>query len=93
MEAHRKYADVMYMVEGTETIYVKPTQALRTITAEYDPEKDALLAELDRDVTSVCLTAGQFVVLFPQDAHAPGCNDIQTAGVKKIIGKMKIMQD
>lgn len=31
-EAHRKYVDVMYMVEGEETIYVKPTDEICTVT-------------------------------------------------------------
>ena len=71
-EAHRAYIDVMYMVEGEETIYVKPTSQLSNITKEYDPAGDALLADLDADATPVRLTAGSFIVLMPQDAHAPG---------------------
>lgn len=89
-EAHEKYIDVMYMVEGEEIIYVKPTDALSTITKEYDPAIDALLAKLDSDATPVRLTAGSFVVLFPQDAHAPACYDTAPQTVKKIIGKVKI---
>ena len=89
-EAHEKYIDVMYMVEGEEIIYVKPTEALSTITKEYDPAIDALLAKLDSDAAPVRLTAGSFVVLFPQDAHAPACYDTAPQTVKKIIGKVKI---
>lgn len=87
-EAHRKYADVMVMIEGEETIYVKNTAALQNITKEYDAEGDYLLAALDTDRTAVRLTAGSFVVLFPQDAHAPGCDADGKAPVKKIIGKV-----
>ena len=89
-EAHEKYIDVMYMVEGEEIIYVKPTDALREITKEYDPAIDALLAKLDEDAIPVRLTAGTFVVLFPQDAHAPNCFVTAPQKVKKIIGKVKI---
>ena len=89
-EAHEKYIDVMYMVEGEEIIYVKPTDALREITKAYDPAIDALLAKLDDDAIPVRLTAGTFVVLFPQDAHAPACYDKASQTVKKIIGKVKI---
>ena len=32
--------------------------------------------------------AGSFVVLFPQDAHAPGCEADGKSSVKKIIGKV-----
>ena len=89
-EAHQKYIDVMYMVEGEETIYVKPTAQLTNITKEYDPTGDALLADLDADATPVRLTAGSFIVLMPQDAHAPACWVDGAKNVKKIIGKVRV---
>ena len=89
-EAHRAYIDVMYMVEGEETIYVKPTSQLSKITKEYDPAGDALLADMDADATPVRLTAGSFIVLMPQDAHAPACWVDEAKGVKKIIGKVRV---
>lgn len=89
-EAHQKYIDVMYMVEGEEIIYVKPTHKLSDITKPYDGQIDALLASLDRDAAPVRLTEGSFIVLFPQDAHAPACCDKVPQTVKKIIAKVKI---
>ena len=89
-EAHRDYIDVMYMVEGEETIYVKPTSQLSNITKEYDPAGDALLADFDADATPVHLTAGSFVILYPQDAHAPGCKYGESKNVKKIVGKVRL---
>ncbi len=90
LEAHRKYIDVMYMVEGTETIYVKPTDDLNTIIKEYDESIEALLAKLDDDASAVTLKKGEFIVLFPQDAHAPGCIADTKATVKKIVAKIAI---
>ncbi len=89
-EAHQEYIDVMYMVEGEETIYVKPTSQLSAITTAYDPKIEALLAQFDDDATAVHLTAGSFIVLFPQDAHSPGCHWGDERSVKKIIGKVKL---
>ena len=89
-EAHQKYIDVMYMIEGEEIIYVKPTNRLCEVTKAYDPAIDALLAQADADATPVRLSAGSFIVLFPQDAHAPGCYDMAPQTVKKIIGKVRI---
>ena len=89
-EAHKKYIDVMYMVEGEEIIYVKPTEKLSSVTKPYDPQVDALLANIDEDATPVRLTAGSFIVLFPQDAHAPACYDSAPKTVKKIIAKVRI---
>ena len=89
-EAHKQYIDVMVMVEGTETIYVKPTDALSHVYQEYKPEVEALLADFDTDATPVRLEAGSFVVLFPQDAHSPACDAEGAVNVKKIIGKVRI---
>ena len=52
-EAHRQYLDVMYMVEGEEIIYVKPTERLLTVTKPYSAEIDALLGETDMDATQL----------------------------------------
>ena len=89
-EAHRAYADVMYMVEGEETIYVKPVSQLSNITAQYNPDGDYLLADFDADATPVHLTAGSFVILLPQDAHAPNCWYGEAKNVKKIVGKVRL---
>lgn len=89
-EAHRQYIDVMYMVEGSETICVKPVDQLAKVTKEYNPEIDALLAETDPDVTLAHLEAGSFIILFPQDAHSPGCHIDTPSSVKKIVAKVKI---
>ena len=89
-EAHREYIDVMYMVEGTEVIYVKPVDRLRHVTKEYDPAIEALLADIDEDGCEIRLEKGDFVILFPEDAHAPACHADGQVHVKKIIGKVKI---
>ena len=90
LEAHKQYIDVMCMVDGEETIYVKQTDDIKNITKEYDSEIDALLGDLDDDVIPVRLKKGEFVVLFPQDAHSPACVACTPLNVKKIIGKVRI---
>ena len=88
MEAHRKYADVMLMLEGEEAIYVKPTQELAELTKEYDPACDALLAKVDADAAKIVLAPGRFVVFFPEDAHCPACCVTEPRQVKKVIAKV-----
>lgn len=90
-EAHQQYADVMVMIEGTETIYVKHTDKLSHVYQEYDPAIEALLADFDTDATPVRMEPGSFVVLLPQDAHSPGCHVDGPVNVKKIIGKVKLV--
>ena len=89
-EAHRKYLDVMYMLDGEEIIYVKPTNRLSNVTKEYDPAIEALLAAPDADGTAVRLQAGQFIVLFPQDAHCPSRCAGESIKVHKLIGKLAV---
>ena len=43
-EAHRRYADLMFMAEGEETVFYTPAAELREITSAYDAESDCLLA-------------------------------------------------
>jgi len=90
MEAHRKYADVMCMIEGEETICVKPTALLHHITQAYDESRDALLADTEEDCCEIRLHPGEFVILFPEDAHAPGCRANGPSHVKKIVGKVRL---
>ena len=89
-EAHRNYIDVMYIVEGAETIYVKSVDKLQNVKKEYNPERDILQADIDEDTTAVRLEAGSFAVFFPQDSHAPGCHADGPGKVKKIVGKIRI---
>lgn len=90
MEAHRKYADVMLMLEGEEALYFKPTEKLGHLTNEYDPEQDALLARLDADASRLVFRPGMFAVLLPEDAHCPGCQLRGPSHVKKIIAKVML---
>jgi len=90
LEAHKKFIDVMYIVSGTESIYVNNTKEIPSILSEYDEGRDVLLGEISPNVTKLLLKKGWFCVLFPQDAHAPGCCADSEEFVKKIVGKIRI---
>ncbi len=91
MEAHKKYIDVMYMVDGSEMIMVSAIDKLDNITTQYDADSDCLLAEESNVLSSVLLNPGDFIILYPQDAHCPACAVNQTPeAVKKIICKIQI---
>ena len=90
-EGHRKYIDVMYMVEGEETIYVNNIDRITEFSMEYKEADDAFLAPFNEEATAVNIKAGEFVILFPNDAHAPGCQTAKgSQRVKKIIGKVLV---
>ena len=88
-EAHRKYIDVMYVVEGEEIVYVKDIDTLK-VTKEYEEDGDYLLGDLDENCCAIKLYPGMFLILFPEDAHAPGCDTDHSHKVKKIVGKVKL---
>ena len=89
-EAHKKYLDLFYIVEGEEVVLVKPVEEINNITSPYDEEKDRLLGKIGEDYMTVRLTAGMFVILYPQEAHSPCCYDKEPGTVKKVVAKIKL---
>ncbi|MDF1514994.1 MAG: YhcH/YjgK/YiaL family protein [Anaerolineae bacterium] len=89
-EAHREVIDVQYIVSGNELMGWSHVSTLKT-TIPYNEEKDAVYGVVSPDqVTYVHYGAGQAVILFPSDAHAPGLADGASQPVKKIVVKVKL---
>lgn len=89
-EAHEKYIDLHFILDGVEGISVAPVDTL-TKTAPYVKERDILFLNGEETSTS-WLSKGYFMVCFPHDAHRPGMqrdNCEASANVKKIIIKIK----
>jgi YhcH/YjgK/YiaL family protein len=86
-EAHRKYIDIQYMVEGAEVMGCAPVGALR-VTEPYNEEKDFLLLAGDGDFFKV--SAGMFAIFFPHDAHMPQLAAGTPAPVRKIVLKVRV---
>ncbi len=86
-EAHRKYIDIQYVLSGEEIIGCAPLSAM-TEEVSANPEGDIWFYH--GPVMPVHLRAGQFAVLFPQDAHAPGIAPAEPAPVRKVVVKVLI---
>lgn len=84
-EAHRKYADIQYVVSGEEKIGVAPLQSMEEEISSV-PEKDNWFYR--GAVSDVKMDAGCFMVLFPQDAHAPGKAIAAPSPVRKVVVKV-----
>ncbi|MEZ4628252.1 MAG: YhcH/YjgK/YiaL family protein [Eubacteriales bacterium] len=65
LEAHQKYIDVMYFVEGEERFYYKPFADVSRVAMPYNAEKECALAEIDADAAQVRFSAGTVFDLFP----------------------------
>ena len=67
-EAHRKYIDIQYIIEGKEDIGVGFTDEMEQ-EVEADPDKDIWFYK--GETGKIRLEGSRFIVLYPQDAHAP----------------------
>lgn len=90
MEAHRKYIDVMYVVEGEEKFFHKSLSDVRGAQSEYDPADDCVTMPIDPDATQVYFPAGHIAIFFPQDAHLAAQLWQKPGKVRKWIAKVGI---
>lgn len=86
-EAHRKYLDVQYIVEGEETVGWAPLETL-TLEGEFNTEKD--IGRYAGPVDCMRIGAGYCYVVFPEDAHMPGIHLDQPHAFKKMVMKLKV---
>lgn len=92
-EAHKQYVDIQYMVAGKEAIGIAPTAEL-AVEQEYDVETDVMFLEAPKQSAQAVLSAGGYVILYPQDAHRPGVKaGEKPVKVRKVVGKVRVMED
>lgn len=87
-EAHRKYIDVMLLLEGEEQIGYTPLRNCKNITMEYNEKDECCLAKLEPEMMKVHMLPGDVCILFPEDAHAPSIRCGEVSHVKKLIAKV-----
>ncbi|MBN8579317.1 MAG: YhcH/YjgK/YiaL family protein [Anaerolineae bacterium] len=85
-EAHRRYIDLQYVVQGAEGIGYVNIHDLRQ--DEYVAEKDFL--PLFGEGQQIELRSGYFVLLFPEDAHMPSMALDQSQPARKIVVKIAV---
>lgn len=90
LEAHKRYIDVMYVVEGEELFFYKPFSEVSSVSMPYDPEKECALAQIDEDAARIRFSAGHFLVFFPQDGHLAAQLWDKPAKVRKFIAKVAV---
>lgn len=87
-EAHRKYIDVQYVIQGKEQIGIAAVSKA-TLTEPYRADKD--IAHYDATGTYVTATPEQFFIFFPTNAHRPGiAADAHPQMVKKLVIKVRV---
>ena len=70
LEAHRRYIDIQYTIEGDEEIGWMPIASCGAMAGTFDDNRDVGFFE-KRPTSWLAVPEGTFAVFFPQDAHAP----------------------
>lgn len=87
IEAHKKYIDLQCVVAGSERMAWASVQEVEPIT-EYDEACDVWFFE--GVTTSLTIKPGMFYIMFPADAHKPGCHNEFPKHYKKVIVKLPV---
>ena len=86
-EAHKKYIDIQFMVDGEEIIGVAPISCEKTET-EAKPENDVWF--YDCKTEPLTLFKNSFMVLYPNDLHCPGVAVNGAITCHKVVVKVKV---
>ena len=89
-EAHRRYADVHFVISGEEHVGIAPVAELEPVGEFSEKDDFGLYGEPAREAW-VTLRAGDLVVTPPCDAHKPGCcGEDGPAKLKKVCVKILV---
>lgn len=90
-EIHHIYADVQYVVSGTEIMQTARMEDLVALT-DYEPQGDCRFFKISGGAkTDLIVRANEFAVFYPKEAHRPSCLYKGHAGlVKKLVFKIKM---
>lgn len=86
LETHRKHIDIQIPLSQTETYGWRSFKTMDKTIDNYDSEKDFELFD-DEPSAYITLSKGEFIIFFPDDAHAPL---IGSGEIKKLIFKILI---
>ena len=92
LEAHKKYIDIQLLLDGVEELDYIDIQGLE-VSEEYDEARDVMFFEkTDKVLNRVVLQEGNFVLLYPHEAHQPQmAYNNQPSVVKKVVVKIPVI--
>ncbi|OHB55972.1 MAG: hypothetical protein A2Y07_06195 [Planctomycetes bacterium GWF2_50_10] len=88
-EAHKKYLDIQFVVDGEESIFVEHISKLKESKA-YNEKDEAALYDQPSSFSEIRMSKGMFCILFPEDGHGPCRTMISECKVHKIVFKVAI---
>ncbi len=88
-EAHKKYIDLQYIINGIEKIRWAKLDKVDLVEEQYFSGGDIAFYEGDA-MFDFTLTKGTFLLLYPEDAHLPGLSAQKDINVRKIVFKIQV---
>lgn len=88
-EAHDKFFDIQYVIDGTEKFGYIPRECLE-VKIPYNSEKDIVFFNEPEECGEIVLNPGEFAIVPPEDAHKPRCINNNVCKVKKIVIKVRV---
>lgn len=86
LECHRNYADIQYVVSGTEGVGYALPDAPLTQLSDYQPDIQFFTTDWD----TLTVRPGTFYIVWPQDLHAPRVALGAPGPVTVIVAKVKL---
>jgi YhcH/YjgK/YiaL family protein len=88
-EAHQKYIDIQYVINGVEMMCIAPISQKKDILVPYDATKDVEFMTVTQ-YSSIKATPDRFFIFFPSDIHRPCVKVGENSKVRKIVIKVKV---
>ena len=85
LEAHRNYADIQCLLDGTELMGYAQEGTMPAVS-DYTPD----IQFYNGDWDTLTLHAGSFYIVWPKDLHAPRVAKGRPARVRRLVVKVKL---
>lgn len=89
LESHRKCIDIQLIVDGEEAMDIADISRL-SIEETYNSERDVMFWKIQNCMTRTTLRAGDYIILYPENAHRGAISIDIAKKVLKIVGKLII---
>lgn len=90
LETHKNYADIQVVTHGCEGMEYAPAGTL-TVDTPYNPEHDIAFYKDSNAAEMLAVSAGEFALFMPEDAHKPNCIVGNSKNSKKLIVKVRLL--
>ena len=87
LETHSRYVDIQCLAEGEEIIGVAASKDIVPLEA-YNTQSDIAFWGSNCPYTELAMCPGRFLILFPEESHAPGLQLKTEMDVHKVVLKV-----